>query len=284
LSERKGRLLHVAGFLVAAVMLMIAFTLVFKQSNPKRVKPVAVVATNTVRVSHADQRFFGAKVTIWGGEKEQVAEFPMGTSGVSDENPHQVIDVGAPIRNENWFLRLKMDYGENVGREFSFKLEEPNPKASIEFQMGDNDKPIMRHDDRVLSSDLQPTRLNFYTFNELFVGARVSIVNEAGRVLWVHIPELPKSEYRNDHPGPADVKVDVPEDFDLTRTYTMRIHFRNGTVSRYSFYRIGADHLVDGEPSFYLHVCSEFDTAKGPYGLRPRVLLNGVEERRPDQI
>jgi hypothetical protein len=265
-------------------MMMFMFAIAFFQSKAIREQKEAkqVSTVRVVRIYHSDQKFFGAKVRIWDGKEENSAEFPMGTTNLSDENPHQEIEIPMPTKAEEWcFVSLSMDYGENAGRNFSFSLEKGQLKSVLTLEMDEKDKPVLRTADNTWFSDLQPERIELYTFNELFAGARISIKNEDGKVFWINFPEPPKSHDRFLDRQEWKVVAEVPHNFDLTRTYTMRIHLKNGSVSRYQFYRIS----TKAEPAFYLHVCSNYPAEKGNYGLRPKVLLNGVGgDVWPDRI
>jgi len=227
-------------------------------------------------VVHQNHEFFGSAVAIWNGTEEHSNKFPLTTDRLSDENPEQRLTLQLPKKAAEWcFITLKLKNGE----EYAYQLRNSTFETIASLFLDDNGKPALILDGRITHSDLQPKKLRFYTFNTLYAGARISIKNDAGKVMWVSIPSEPQEHDRFMQRQGWNAAVEVPPNFDLTKRYVMRIHFRNGTASRYPFYRIG----TDSEPAYYLHVCSDLPWEKGSYGLQPRVYLNGGgKEVKPD--
>lgn len=120
-------------------------------------------------------------------------------------------------------------------------------------------------------TDVQPREIEFYSHNALFEGARISIKNAVGKVMWVQMPTTPMElEYL----WPGRLKgwtagYRIPASFDLTHGFEMVVHFKDGTTTRFERF----EHIGDGHPyggvSFYLHVCE---------GLRPHIGPQGTGE------
>lgn len=126
-----------------------------------------------------------------------------------------------------------------------------------------------RHPEHV-RRDVQPSKIEFYSHNALFEGARISIKNAAGKVMWVQLPGRMVKKFRRDWRLEGfHQEFDISPDFDLTRGYEMVVHFKDGYATRFArFEHIGDGHPY-GRPSFYLHVCE---------GLRPHIVSNGTGE------
>lgn len=112
-------------------------------------------------------------------------------------------------------------------------------------------------------------KVEFYTMNSLFLGARISIRDSSGRqVVWGTIPKVPL-EFRGWLMASArETSISIPPDFDNTGGVDIVIHFTNSTASRYRIERLGSGE----DEAIYLHVCGP--GAEGTIGLRPTLYLN----------
>lgn len=75
--------------------------------------------------------------------------------------------------------------------------------------------------------------------------------------------------------------LELPANFDISKSFVVTIHTVSGQVYRYPFITLPAQGENRKLPAFYLHVCSGLHDTGIP--LRPRIYLNGLhEETLPD--
>lgn len=122
---------------------------------------------------------------------------------------------------------------------------------------------------------LDPQKVNFYTMNSLFDRAKITIKNVQGKVVSLQLPALQMTNHGCDACSSqlyADVTSNIPPGF-AQGPYTIHVHFRNGTVSKYSVPELGKVDNVE-YPVYFYALVSESDN----HNLRPALYLNGIEQ------